>query len=185
MRSSSRSCWSARPERRGTRAAQRGRAQAARARFDRVYALNYRAHPRIKHDTEVTEADFARYNVGLFGDPGSNRWIARLAGKTPLQWTRDTVALGKRTFKSAEHLPVMIYPNPLAPSRYVVFNSGLTIAENSYRSDYSMPTLGDVAVLQMKAGVEEPGVAFAGFFDESWKLAEKTDEVYDAGQQRP
>jgi hypothetical protein len=79
----------------------------------------------------------------------------------------------------------MIYPNPLAPSRYVVFNRGLTIAENSYRSDYGMPTLGDVAVLQMKAGADEPEVAFAGFFDESWKLAEKTDEVYDARQQRP
>jgi hypothetical protein len=67
-----------------------------------------------------------------------------------------------------------VYPNPLAPSRYVVLNSGLTIAENSYRSDYSMPTLGDVAVLQMKAGIEEPDVAYAGFFDESWNVQEET-----------
>ena len=32
--------------------------------------------------------------------------------------------------------------------------------------------VGDVAVLQMKDGSEEPDVAFAGFFDESWKLPE-------------
>ena len=142
------------------------------ARFDRAYALNYRAHPRIKSDTDVTESDFSKYNVVLFGDPGSNRWIARLAGRTPLQWTRETVTLGTRTFKSADHLPVLVYPSPLAPSRYIVLNSGLTIAENSYRSDYSMPTLGDVAVLQMKAGAEDPAIAFAGFFDEQWKLPE-------------
>jgi pimeloyl-ACP methyl ester carboxylesterase len=142
------------------------------ARFDRAYALNYRAHPRIKNDTDVTEADFARYNVVLFGDPGSNRWIGRLAGRTPLQWTRDAVTLGGRTFTSADHLPVLVYPNPLAPSRYVVFNSGLTIAENSYRSDYSMPTLGDVAVLKLKPGSEDPEIAAAGFFDEQWTLAD-------------
>ena len=125
----------------------------------------------------MTAADFAKYNVALFGDPGSNRWIARLAGKTPLQWTRETITLGKRAFPAAQHLPAMVYPNPLAPSRYVVLNSGLTIAENSYRSDYSMPTLGDVAVLQMKAGIEEPDVAYAGFFDESWKVQEESGAV--------
>src|SRR5439155_13965894 len=47
-------------------------------RFDRLWAMNYRAHPRIKNDTDLTEADFARYNVVLFGDPGSNKWIAKM-----------------------------------------------------------------------------------------------------------
>ena len=50
-------------------------------RFDETYARFYRAHPRVKTDREVTEADFAKYNVVLFGDPGSNRWIGRLAGR--------------------------------------------------------------------------------------------------------
>ena len=64
--------------------------------FDRVYAMNYRAHPRIKNDTEVTEADFAKYNVVLFGDPGSNRWIAKMPGKLPLQWTRETITVRRQ-----------------------------------------------------------------------------------------
>ena len=34
----------------------------------------------MKDDKDVTDADFAKYNVVLFGDPGSNRWIGRLPG---------------------------------------------------------------------------------------------------------
>ncbi len=139
-------------------------------RFDQTYARFYRAHPRVKNDTEVTEADFAKYNVVLFGDPGSNRWIGRLAGRLPVQWSRDTVTVGGKSFPAASHLPVFVYPSPTAPSRYVVLNSGLTIAENSYTSDYSMPTLGDIAVLQVQPDSDTFTVPFAGFFDESWKL---------------
>ncbi len=71
---------------------------------------------------------------------------------------------------AASHLPVLVYPNPIAASRYVVLNSGLTIAENAYTSDYSMPTLGDIAVLQMQPASDGFSIAFAGFFDESWDL---------------
>ena len=68
-------------------------------RFDRQYTLAYRGHIRVKDDKDVTAADFAKYHVVLFGDPGSNRWIAKLNGKLPpLHWTKETVALGSRSF---------------------------------------------------------------------------------------
>jgi hypothetical protein len=51
---------------------------------------------------------------------------------------------------------------------YVVLNSGLTIAENAYTSDYSMPTLGDIAVLQVSS--DSDIVVYAGFVDEFWRL---------------
>ena len=86
-------------------------------RFDQTYARFYRAHPRVKNDTDVTEADFAKYNVVLFGDPGSNRWIGRLAGSLPVKWSRDTVTVGDKSFPAANHLPVLVYPNPIAPSQ--------------------------------------------------------------------
>jgi pimeloyl-ACP methyl ester carboxylesterase len=127
-------------------------------RFDRTYARWYRAHPRIKDDKDVTAADFAKYNVALFGDPGSNKWIAKIRNKLPIdEWTART-------------LPAFIYPNPLHPSRYVVINSGLTIAEREYQSDYSMPTLGDWAVLEV-GDTDTPPPIKAGLFDEFWKLA--------------
>ncbi len=142
------------------------------ARFDRVYARWYRAHPRIKDDKDVTEADFKQYNVALFGDPGSNRWIARMntGGKIPIVWTKDAIRFGAQTFSAAEHLPALIYPNPLNASKYVVFNSGLTIDEKEYQSDYSMPKLGDYAILKIAEGSDVPEPALAGLFDESWKL---------------
>jgi hypothetical protein len=139
-------------------------------KFDQTYARFYRAHPRVKNDTDVTEADFRKYNVVLFGDPGSNRWITKLASGLPVRWTPATIAIGAREFAADSHLPVFVYPSPISPARYVVLNSGLTIAENSYTSDYSMPTLGDIAMLKVEPDSDAFTVPFAGFFDESWRL---------------
>jgi hypothetical protein len=140
------------------------------ARFDRVYARYYRAHPRIKDDNDVTSDDFANYNVALFGDPGSNKWIAKVKSKLPIRWTREEVAAGTQTFPAAAHIPALVYPNPLNAGRYVVINSGLTIDEREYHSDYSMPRLGDLAILKVETGSEAPTVAFATLFDEQWRL---------------
>jgi pimeloyl-ACP methyl ester carboxylesterase len=145
-------------------------ALATLSRFESLWARHYRAHPRVKDDKDVTPADFAKYHVVLFGDPGSNRWIARVNGKLPLRWTRETVAIGAQRYPAATHLPVLIYPNPLYPSHYLVLNSGLTIDEREYRADYGMPRLGDFAVLEMKPGADRPEVAAAGLFNEFWKL---------------
>jgi poly(3-hydroxybutyrate) depolymerase len=139
-------------------------------RFEQVYARNYRADVRVKDDKDVTEADFAKYNVALFGDPGSNRWIAKVQSKLPVRWSREAVAFGDQRFPAAEHIPVLVYPNPLSPSHYVVINSGLTIAEREYNSDYSMPQLGDFAVLKVQTDAGSSDVAYAGLFDESWQL---------------
>jgi len=50
----------------------------------------------------VTEADLAKYHVVLFGDPGSNKWVAKLSGKLPVKWTRETVTLGAQNFAANE-----------------------------------------------------------------------------------
>ena len=55
------------------------------ARFDRLWGKFFRGHPFVKDDKDVTAADFAKYHVVLFGDPGSNKWIAKMNGKLPLQ----------------------------------------------------------------------------------------------------
>jgi len=45
------------------------------ARFEgRLWGAILRGHPFVKDDKDVTEADFAKYHVVLFGDPGSNKW---------------------------------------------------------------------------------------------------------------
>lgn len=141
------------------------------ARFDRMWGRFFRGHPFVKNDTDVTEADFAKYHVVLFGDPGSNRWIAKLNGKLPFKWTEKTVALGGQTFSSSDHYPALIYPNPLHPTKYVVLNTGLTIDDRGYNGDYGTPVWGDYAIVKVKADAATPDLVTGGLFDESWALA--------------
>jgi hypothetical protein len=140
-------------------------------RFDRQYTLAYRGHIRIKDDKDVTAEDFMKYEVVLFGDPGSNRWIAKLNGKLPpLHWTKETVALGSKSFPAAESLPALIYPDPLSPDHYVVINSGLTAAWADWAGDFPTPRYGDFAIFKVQPDSDDPDAAYAGLFDESWKL---------------
>ena len=141
------------------------------ARFDRMWGRFFRGHPFVKDDTDVTEADFAKYHVVLFGDPGSNRWIARLNGKLPFTWTRQTVTLGGQSFTANENYPALIYPNPLHPAKYVVLNTGLTINDRGYNGDYGTPEWGDYAIVKVKPGEAVPEVVTAGLFDERWQLS--------------
>jgi pimeloyl-ACP methyl ester carboxylesterase len=140
------------------------------ARFDRMWARFFRGHPYVKDDKDVTEADLAKYHIVLFGDPGSNKWIAKLNGKLPVRWTKDTVAIGAESFPAKESFPALIYPNPLNPAKYVVLNTGLTIEDRGYNGDYGTPLWGDYAIVKVKEGSEVPDLLTAGLFDENWKL---------------
>lgn len=140
------------------------------ARFDRLWVKFFRGHPFVKDDKDVTPEDFARYHVVLFGDPGSNRWIAKLQGKLPVKWTKQNVTLGGETFAANENYPALIYPNPLNPAKYVVLNSGLTISDRGYNGDYGTPEWGDYAIVKVKPGAPVPDLVTGGLFDEDWKL---------------
>jgi len=67
----------------------------------------------------------ARYHIVLFGDPGSNLLIAKIAPKLPVKWTKEAVTLANETCPASDHYPAMIYPNPLHPSKYAVFEHRL------------------------------------------------------------
>ena len=138
------------------------------ARFDKLYATWFRAHPRTVDDKDLTAADISKFHVVLFGDPGSNRWIGKVTPKLPIRWTREGLTVGGRKYSAAEHFPAMIYPNPLNSRRYVVLNTGMTFDERGYRGDYGLPMLGDYAVLKA-ASADTPEVVTAGLFDEQWR----------------
>jgi hypothetical protein len=141
------------------------------ARFDRMWGKFFRGHPFVKDDKDVTDADMAKYHIVLFGDPGSNKLIARLNGKLPVKWTKDTVTMAGQDFPAKESFPAMIYPNPLHPSKYVVLNTGLTIEDRGYNGDYGTPLWGDYAVVKVKPGAEVPDLQIGGLFDENWRVA--------------
>src|SRR5262245_27870123 len=141
------------------------------ARFDRLWGRFFRGHPFVKDDKDVTEADLAKYHLVLFGDPGSNQWIAKVKEKLPVTWTEQSVSLGEQTFPAKECFPAMIYPNPLNPKKYVVLNTGLTIEDRGYNGDYGTPLWGDYAIVKVRPGEAVPEMLTAALFDESWQLS--------------
>src|SRR5204862_7784427 len=110
----------------------------------------------------------------LVGDPQSNKLIAKIAGKLPIQWKKGEIVLGDKKFSSAEHTLALIYPNPLNPKKYVVLNSGHTFHEPDFKGTNALlyPRLGDYAVLKLKGDKKDPlaaEVLEAGVFDDSWR----------------
>ena len=135
----------------------------------------FRGDASLKDDTALTDADIASKNLILWGDPNSNRVLARLlaTGKLPLTWDGKSLTFRGQTYDAAHHAPVLISPNPLNPSRYVVLNSGIDFREHGYGSNsLQLPKLPDYAIIDLREapGSRWPGkITTAGFFDESWK----------------
>jgi hypothetical protein len=140
------------------------------AHFQKQWGKYFRGHPFVKDDKDVTIADMTKYHVVLFGDPGSNSVMAKVIGKLPVQWTKENVVVDGKTYAAAENFPAMIYPNPLAYGKYVVLNTGLTIADSEYNGDYGMPRWGDYAVVKVNPTADTPDLVTAGLFDEDWKI---------------
>jgi dienelactone hydrolase len=140
----------------------------------------FRGEARVKDDADVTDADVASCNLVLWGDPSSNKVLARVLDKLPVHWDADAVRVGAESFPAADHVAVLIYPNPLNPRRYVVLNSGFTFREYDYLNNARQaPKLPDFAVIDVRTPPSPrlPGaVATAGFFDEKWRLPDRQDK---------
>ena len=126
------------------------------------------------NDDAVTDADIAAHNLILWGDPRGNKLLARIADKLPVHWDASGLQLGKQTFAADHHVPVLVYPNPLNPKRYVVLNSGFTFREYDYlnnaRQVSKLPDFAIVDVNQPVTSRAPGGIVAAGFFDEHWRL---------------
>lgn len=145
-------------------AAARGREELAR--FSQMFTREFCGEVRTTADTALTDADIAGNHLVLFGDPGSNRVLARIADRLPITWTRESIVIGGKAYSAAEHVPVFIYPNPLNPQRYIIVNAGLSAQGRGAQ------TFADFAIL--KAGATDataiPQVVAGGTFDENWKV---------------
>ncbi|NBV24223.1 MAG: hypothetical protein EBS05_20185 [Proteobacteria bacterium] len=134
----------------------------------------YRGDARVKDDTAITDEDIAAHNLVLWGDPQSNKLLARIADKLPVKWTAAGVQVGAQTFDGSHHAPVLVYPNPLNPKKYVVLNSGFTFREYDYLNNArQVPKLPDFAIIDVNTPVSPRypgGIATAGFFGEHWEL---------------
>ncbi len=134
----------------------------------------YRGDAPVKDDTAITQDDIKNSNLILWGDPSSNKVLAQIIAKLPLQWSFSQLAFGGKSYDAAHTAPVLIFPNPLNPSKYVVLNSGVTFREQALLNNADQtPKLPDWAIIDLNTPPDAkwPGeVKAAGFFDEQWKV---------------
>ncbi|MBA63535.1 MAG: hypothetical protein CMJ76_14355 [Planctomycetaceae bacterium] len=149
------------------------------ARAIKHWRQHFRGHPRVKADTAITEQDIANHNLILWGDFSSNKLIGDVLARLPLSWTGQGVSIGEKVFDAKSHAPIMIYPNPLNPGKYIVINSGFTYREYAYLNNArQVPMLPDWAIVDVINKPEPndsiyrfPGIPKdANFFDESWSV---------------
>lgn len=142
---------------------------AALARFREDWRFGFRAELPEKDDRSVSAADLRDRNLVLFGDPASNEILDRVDARLPLRWTAAGLEMNGKRY-GTDALPVLIFPSPFNPRRYVVVNTGHTFGRRDLDASnaWLFPKLGDWAVVRAAAGDRE--VLDAGFFNERWRL---------------
>jgi hypothetical protein len=139
----------------------------------RKWKVNFRGEVTVVDDVAVTDELMKSKHLILWGDAESNKVIARVLPKLPLRWEAGQVGIGKVAYDASTHVPLLIQPNPLAPDRYVVLNTGYTFRQGSdVTNALQTPKLPDWAIIDVTVppSPQWPGaVTAAGFFDEGWR----------------
>ena len=103
----------------------------------------------------------------------SGNGAKKAAPLLPILWGKNELNFKAYRLDPARYAPILIYPNPLNPSRYVVLNSGHTFREFALLNNSDQtPKLPDWAIVDISvpADAKWPGLILdAGFFDEHWK----------------
>jgi len=139
----------------------------------------FRGEARVVKDTELTPEMITNCNLVVWGDPQSNQVLAKIIDKLPLQWNAGGLKFANQDYAASQFVPVLIYPNPLNPNRYVVLNSGFTYREYDYLNNArQVAKLPDYAIVDLSVPPNSryPGkIADAGFFDEDWKFKKRQE----------
>jgi hypothetical protein len=146
---------------------------AEMARAQKEWRRHFRGDARIKDDRDITGDEIKSYHLVLWGDPHSNSVLKKMAERLPLHWDASSIAIGKSSHPAANHVPILIQPNPLNPARYVVLNSGFTFREYDYLNNARQtPKLPDWAIVDISIPPNSrfPGkIVAANFFGENWQ----------------
>jgi enterochelin esterase-like enzyme len=126
-------------------------------------------------DTAVTPALASDAHLVLYGTPGDNLVLDRLAPKLPIKVEGNTVKLGATSHTTKGVGTRFIYPNPEAPSRYVTVFSAPTI--DGVRRGLNLPDfVPDYVVYDAASAGARPRLVpgrtkpTRGFFDANWEL---------------
>lgn len=149
-------------------------ADAELARAIEHWRRHFRGDARVVNDVALTDEMIQSSNIVLWGDPKSNSVLAKIADKLPIKWTAESITVKDKTYDAKTHAPILIYPNPLNPNRYVVLNSSFTFRDYAYLNNArQVPMLPDWAIIDLTTAPNAvwPGkVVDANFFDEQWQV---------------
>ncbi|MEM7476416.1 MAG: prolyl oligopeptidase family serine peptidase [Planctomycetota bacterium] len=136
----------------------------------------FRGELRIKQDLDVTDQDMQKFHLVLWGTPDSNWMMGRLLGQTklPMKWTSGGLRWDNRFYTANSHILQLIQPNPEAPKRYIVVNTGPTFRPSHDRTNsLQNPKLPDWNILSLEEtrNAEKAGKTVrCGFFNDDWQL---------------
>jgi hypothetical protein len=143
------------------------------SRLEKEWREQFRGEPLSVSDADFKATDWKDAHWILFGNPETNAMIKQIIPYLPIQWRMNEFVFGQHKFDDKRYVPVMVFPNPMNPEKYIVLNSGFTF--RGYGSNATqVPRLPDYAVIDtnVRPSTESPGkVSLAGFFNEQWQLA--------------
>jgi hypothetical protein len=124
-------------------------------------------------DVEMPKKTASEHNLILVGSVGSNRWLARISEKLPVQMRQGRIHTTNGKFFNGNDLAyVVIHPNPMNPDKYVVVYSAT--------SDKAMATM-LTAYSQMKTSIP----ADVGIYEVTkqggitWHVLERLNTVWN------
>ncbi len=141
----------------------------------------------VRKSGEVTEQDIKDCHLVVWGTPNTSSFMRKLLAHNSfsdiLTWNEKGVKIGGQEGLVGNSVPVLCYPNPLNPSRYIILNSGLTFREvHDKTNSLQNPKLPDWAILditQPPSGESAGNVIAADFFDSQWKVLTRVKSPAD------
>ena len=141
-------------------------------RLQEQWKEQFRGEALSVTDAEFNIAGWKDANWILFGTPETNAVLKQMVPYLPVKWRNGEVFFGDHRFDEKRFVPVMIFPNPMNPGKYIVINSGFTF--RGYGSNATqVPRLPDYAVIdtRIRPNTETPGgLPLVGFFNEQWQF---------------
>jgi poly(3-hydroxybutyrate) depolymerase len=137
----------------------------------------WRVDQKVVADTEVTPELMRDHDLVLYGTPGSNAVLQRMAASLPIKIEPDAVVVGEQRFTGKGVGTKFIYPNPLSPSHYVIVQAAPTM--DGVSAGHNLPDfLPDYVVYDLKSTRSRPRLLFPsgmsplllGYFDSHWQL---------------
>ena len=134
-------------------------------------------------DSDLTDAMMNDAHVVLYGSPGDNAVLERVAGALPIRIEEGAVIVGDERHEGDDVGVRFIYPNPLAPERYLIVQAGVNpraVKKGNelpeFVPDYLVYDDDTVSGPQRRTTGPKP-VRAMGFFDDRWRLPGDRDEA--------